>query len=168
MGCDIHLAAEVQNGEAWEVVPPPLEECWTCSGVGLSRNGDPCRSCTSPMWGPNESNIWYIGEPGKARYGWWHDRNYLIFYALAGVRFGDAVTTIAAPRGYPPDISEPAFDFIDQDADGHSHSWLTVGEILSHDWSGATGCVDDFLERMRALEVEANGLPCRVVFCFDN
>lgn len=71
-------------------------------------------------------------------------RNYRLFSALAGVRngygfagidTGDPITPIAEPRGLPADVSAPVkADSDEWDIDGHTHSWLTVGELLLHDW----------------------------------
>ena len=71
-------------------------------------------------------------------------RNYRLFAALAGVRngtgfagcdLGDPIEPIAAPRGLPADVSDEVQAESDEwDIDGHTHSWLTAGELLAHDW----------------------------------
>lgn len=69
------------------------------------------------------------------------ERNYALFSALAGVRNYNSVTPISKPRGLPDD-----FDVIDGDVvkltysdtevwlGDHSHTWLTLEELL--DWDG--------------------------------
>lgn len=39
MGTDIHLSAEVKNPEtgAWEFLPGPTIECWSCDGTGIAQ-----------------------------------------------------------------------------------------------------------------------------------
>jgi hypothetical protein len=71
-------------------------------------------------------------------------RNYRLFAALAGVRngvgfagcdLGDPIEPIADRRGLPDDVSESVKAASDEwDIDGHSHSWLTAGELMAHDW----------------------------------
>lgn len=109
MGCDIHLHVEKQNplGE-WEHVPDPEGADWA----------DPRR--------------------------WYHGRNYNLFailadvrngHGFAGVRTGDGFNPIDNPRGLPDDVSADVRKMSDDwDTDGHSHSWLTVGEVLAYDW----------------------------------
>lgn len=78
------------------------------------------------------------------------DRNYALFSILAGVRngygfagtdTGEEVTPIAEPRGVPHDISLMAAEMWIGD---HSHSWLTLAEIMAFDWTQTAkrrGCV---------------------------
>ena len=111
MGCDIHLYVEKYNEakKVWEFIEPP-------SGWDkfAEENG----------YTPN----WYQG------------RNYNLFAILADVRngvgfagvdTGDSLETIAPPKGTPKDASEDyKAIFEDWGEDGHSHSFLTVREIL--------------------------------------
>lgn len=69
------------------------------------------------------------------------DRNYALFSILAGVRngygfagtdTGDEVTPISEPRGVPDDISPDGAEMWIGD---HSHSWLTLAEIMAYDWT---------------------------------
>ena len=60
------------------------------------------------------------------------NRNYCVFAKMAGVRndAGYGITPIAAPRGLPKDVSElTAFACELYGEDGHSHSFLTSGEV---------------------------------------
>jgi hypothetical protein len=72
-------------------------------------------------------------------------RSYGLFSVLAGVRngvgfagcdMGDAIQPIAEPRGLPTDC-DPRIraQSAQWGADGHSHSWLTVAELMAFDWT---------------------------------
>lgn len=71
---------------------------------------------------------------------WYNDRNYNEFAMLADVRNGRGFAgvekvrgfvPIAEPRGTPTDASEEASKLaIEWAADGHSHSWLTLRELI--------------------------------------
>lgn len=57
-------------------------------------------------------------------------RNYAVFAMLAGVRNRYDLEPISAPRGLPADLrGEEDWEFGD-----HSHSWVTLREVL--DWPG--------------------------------
>lgn len=109
-------------------------------------------------------------------------RSYRLFAFLAGIRNYSAIQPIALPRGMPVDPSSDYFD----DQDRHSHSWLTLSELLAFDYdveiedrrvNGQTlpeghgrretyrtylckGYFDD-LKRLKDAGVD------RIVFCFD-
>jgi len=78
----------------------------------------------------------------------YHDRNYNLFAILADVRNGRGCAgiktsagfnPIAQPKGLPGDISEQVRAESDiWNVDGHSHSWLTLREILDYDWNQKT------------------------------
>lgn len=75
-------------------------------------------------------------------------RNYDLFAMLANVRngtgfagcdTGDGFKPIAMPKGLPADVSRAVKKESDGwGVDGHSHSWLTVAELLAYDWQGQT------------------------------
>ena len=119
MGCDIHLHVERRTDAGWEHVPGHSDE-WA----------DPAN--------------------------WYHQRNYDLFAILADVRngsgfagakIGDGFNPISPPRGLPNDVSDFVRSESDEwDVDGHSHSHLTVAEVLTYDWdqeSVKTGLFDD-------------------------
>jgi hypothetical protein len=58
------------------------------------------------------------------------DRCYDLFARLANVRNDGSITPICEPRGTPKDTSVK----LDDDG-GFSGSWLTLEELLAHDWS---------------------------------
>ena len=83
------------------------------------------------------------------------DRNYNLFammadvrngHGFAGVRTGEGFAPIARPRGLPDDCCLDVMMAAERWAgNGHSHSWLTIAEIMSYDWSQTTtltGIVD--------------------------
>lgn len=147
MGCDIHFHVEKkdENGK-WISA-----DKWTV---------DP--------WGDDDPD--YIDV--KREDSFYHDRNYLLFGILAHVR-DRSVTPISSPRGLPKDVSpEVKKRSDDYGADGHSHSWLTLAELLAYDWDVAmntyaapTSFVRETLPKLQALGSPEN---VRIVFFFDN
>jgi hypothetical protein len=62
-------------------------------------------------------------------------RCYALFAMLANVRNGD-FEPVAPPRGVPADASAEYKAVVDAwDCDGHSHSHLTLAELLAYDWT---------------------------------
>lgn len=118
MGCDIHEYVEVRDANGK----------WRC----LSRF-EPCSD------DPEARRMEEFGAPISI------SRHYRLFAILAGVRngrgfagcdTGDAVTPIAEPRGLPADCDPNVRRQSDAwDVDGHSHSWLSLAEILAFDWT---------------------------------
>lgn len=115
MGCDIHMAVEVdkyggRHNQPWTWRPiTPI--CWACKGEQSD-----CPQCR----GAGVSVL--------------DDRNYCLFAALADVRngtWGVTATPISAPRGLPEDCSirDDAWVFGD-----HSESWLSLAELLAYNW----------------------------------
>ncbi|QXC59358.1 hypothetical protein KSP35_13190 [Aquihabitans sp. G128] len=145
MGCDIHMWVETfGEDDAWAVVRP--------ADVGLEPRG----------WNDDDGFEQYDG-------GWDTGRDYLIFAALAGVRNSYEVEPIASPRGLPGDLSQAvAADAAGWLGDGHSYSWLSLGEVTAYDW-------DRFAERQPAQwlarltdALASVRTPVRLVFWFDN
>lgn len=55
---------------------------------------------------------------------------------FAGVKTGDGFNPISEPRGLPVDVSAVVRSQSDSyGIDGHSHSFLTVAELLAYDWA---------------------------------
>lgn len=129
MGCDIHLYVEKREGPSAPWV-------------------------TADTWEPDEwededgQTFSCMCVPYYSRF--YNGRNYDLFAILADVRngrgfagidTGDGFEPICDPRGLPED----ACDLVKADSkrwgeDGHSHSWLTVAELLAYDWTKATKC----------------------------
>jgi len=123
MGCDIHFRVERYKGGAWVSVD---------------------------KWTKDDGDIPYVS---------WRDeyysvRSYGLFAILADVRNSQslicegerAVTPIDKPRGLPEDVCRLIKQESDSwGSDGHSHSWLTLDELLAFDWTQTakkTGWVD--------------------------
>lgn len=74
------------------------------------------------------------------------DRNYDLFAILAdvrngrgfaGIKTGDGFNYISEPKGLPAGMSQEAQKALSWES-YHSHSWLTLAEILAFDWSQRT------------------------------
>jgi hypothetical protein len=107
-------------------------------------------------------------------------RDYVLFRHLAGVRNYDEcrVEPIAEPRGYPPDVDDVTRSTLeDLTSIQHSHSWLLLGEVRSHDWStepvwaNTRATVERLVARANDLDIYSDGKAdeaVRFVFGFDN
>lgn len=117
MGCDIHLYVEkrVNPSHDWESA-----DKWTTE-----------KGATRPT----------------VDYGdhFYNDRCYSLFamladvrngHGFAGIKTGEGFVPIAIPRGLPQDVSPNlAAECKDYGVDGHSHSYLTLEELLAYDWT---------------------------------
>jgi len=106
----------------------------------------------------------------------YHDRNYNLFAILAdvrngrgfaGVNTGTGFNPIAQPKGLPDDISEQVHaEAVYWHGDGHSHSWLTMREILDYDWNQKT-MLSGLVDAENYETWKRRGYPeswCRAVF----
>jgi hypothetical protein len=131
MGCDIHLVVERRNGNGqWERVLPPPEayDPWLKEQAEKKAGKDSYYS-------------------NRVRYVWYGDRNYNLFAILADVRNDFDFKPIAGPRGLPDDLSAEVVKLTDPSDDDdsndvwlgdHSHSCLTVQELLDYNWDQET------------------------------
>lgn len=88
-----------------------------------------------------ENGSWKVVEDYRP----FQDRNYQLFALLADVRNGSGfagcdtgnhIEPISIPKGLPKDCSAKVqLNSDDWDIDGHSHSWLTLKELLDYDSS---------------------------------
>jgi hypothetical protein len=64
-------------------------------------------------------------------------KNYLLFSVLADVRNSSSmISPISSPKGLPHDVSSPIkVESEEWGADGHSHSYLTLKELLEYDYN---------------------------------
>jgi hypothetical protein len=109
MGCDIHCFVEQKADDRWEQIGDFLSDWY--------EEGD-------KYFG--EERFKYSDSPIDCR-------NYSLFGVLAGVRRD--FTPIADPRGIPEDVSDSiGEDYKGWGCDAHTPSWLTVKELLDHDW----------------------------------
>jgi len=122
MGCDIHFYVEIKKDEKWVSADKWSADPYDCGDledIGIK-------------W----DDRFYTG------------RNYDLFAMLANVRngrgfagvpTGTGFIPIAEPRGLPEDASPEVKAISDRwNGDGHSHSWLTLAELLAYDWNQTT------------------------------
>lgn len=151
MGCDIHCYAEVFVSGAWKKV----DEIFPC-----------------PEWKKASSGKLLCDNPIS-------DRNYSLFGFLADVRNVYNVPVLKGPRGLPEDVSkEVKLLSIEQISDSHSHSWLSLGELLSFDYDckvnggGAYSLRDlvgrEYFSALKILSSLGTRRSVRIVFWFDN
>ena len=118
MGCDIHLYVERRNSGGWI-------------------------SCDT--WEKDNDDNWLSVPYSKQFY---NSRNYDLFailanvrngYGFAGVNTGDGFVPMAEPKGLPDDVTEEVREASDQwGVDGHSHSYFTVADLMTYDWTRTT------------------------------
>ena len=118
MGCDIHLYVERKK---------VIDDEWA----------------SVDEWGPDEDYPECLTVDWRNHF--YRDRNYRLFailadvrngYGFAGCDTGERLIPIAEPRGLPEDVSDlvrAESDYLG--GDGHSHSWLTLAELLTYDWT---------------------------------
>lgn len=125
MGCDIHLFVEKREDGVWR----PSDKL-------VRRNEDDKDDPDGAIAYEDYKALFYSG------------RNYDLFamlasvrngYGFAGVITGAGFTPIAQPKGLPSDVS-PEIEEMSDDwgVDGHSHSHLTLRELLDYDWTQRT------------------------------
>ena len=100
------------------------------------------------------------------------ERDYDLFTALAGVRAcpGSEIKVISQPKGIPSDTSDFVRYLMDS-VDSHSHSWLSLKELLSYDWRENNMWLIQFSHTVISKMVElADGdlNSVRASFAFDN
>lgn len=137
MGCDIHFFVEKKNEKGqWESV-----DVWE-----------------KDEYVENSYEEKLLSVPfGK---GFYEGRNYNLFGLLAGVRRWDIEPPIP-PRGMPEDASPNVKAISDWfGRDGHSHSYMTLAELLDLGWEKGqcedSGFVDEntYVEWQESLENE--------------
>ena len=111
MGCDIHLYTEKKVD---------------------TKNGDDVWFCCDYFMHDEHYVRGYTKEDDLSHVEIYGTRNYVLFGILANVR-SDEYNPIAEPRGLPDDVSDIVKQAaVDWDGDGHTHSWLTAGEIFRY------------------------------------
>lgn len=130
MGCDIHLFVEKRNSLSgkWEAIKgvnePEVEEAKSF----ISRYK--ARGESSDYW---ESRLEEL-QAGTTDFIW-EGRHYLLFEVLAGVRANHDLAPVSPPKGIPEDVSPEGRSLAEYwGINGHSHSWLTAGELNAYDW----------------------------------
>ncbi len=157
MGCDIHFYVEKKIDGVWTLVYPEtlVEIRDEAAEIVEYYKNDPEKQA--------KRQALYNSFPGKwvDSYEEWDEiykqkrssamyvgRNYNLFAILAdvrngrgfaGVKTGEGFNPIADPKGIPEDASVGYRWEADRwEADGHSHSWFTVQELLDYDWNQTT------------------------------
>ena len=121
MGCDIHIWVEKRDTML------PLPEVQELRIVG-QKYPTPWKKVE-----PRFPSEWADGGFTDGPFDW---RQYGMYTFLAGVRNYGQVIPISRPRGLPEDVSEGAREILDMwDGDGHSYSWLLLGELLDFNYN---------------------------------
>lgn len=130
MGCDIHLITQARETAESPWSPVKVDyRCPDCEGTGKVEHKNPeytrCIDCRGT---------------GKAR--GYDRRNYDMFAQLAdvrngrgfaGIKTGEGFIPISKPRGLPEGYAPPDVDDEELWLGDHSHSWLTLAELLAYD-----------------------------------
>ncbi len=143
MGCDIHLTAEYKDPKTkeWKVAHAPIQKCEYCDGTGKD---DDAKSAASEK----DKQCWFCKGKGKRVPDFYEGRNYDDFAILAsvrngrgfaGIKTGGGFNPIAEPRGVPKNATDEYKAEVRRwDCDGHSHSFITLKELLDYDWEQTT------------------------------
>jgi len=153
MGCDIHLYTEKLSYSYRKDL-----EAWRCADIFTL---DP-----DAISGDSEYSRFQIRRV-------YRDRDYTLFACLAGVRNYGNITPIDEPRGLPPDVSDYVRMVADEwGCDGHSHSYLTLGELqdAEPDFTSVprAGMVANETAHSDATLLRYLRDTFRIVFWFDN
>jgi hypothetical protein len=179
MGCDIHFYTERYTSDNDYGGPRDLEDDRNSS---LEVILDERTSERSKRW--VSADKWKLEDAYEDEEPWWdtiseerfyRGRNYYLFSVLAGVR-GDGDKNLGVdehgPKGIPDDASFGFRSVVKQwDGDGHSHSYFTLEELLSINWSdyNQEDWLDDFIvtiDKMKSIDTDPTKVRC--VFFFDN
>lgn len=122
MGCDIHTTWEIRRNGKWKNLDTWEAEEHDGEAVYWNQNGPEI------IEGRNYS---LFGMLANVRNG----------YGFAGVDTGDSLVPIAMPKGSPSDAAPETARFMDSyESDGHSHSYLTLQELLAYDFTRTVKC----------------------------
>jgi len=101
-------------------------------------------------------------EPGKFTHVNLHgERNYSLFTLLAGVRdYSEKTIPVADPKGLPDDISpETKTEAERWEGNGHTHSYLTLGEIKQYQAKKPTITHTGLIDKVQALALDRGITP---------
>jgi hypothetical protein len=138
MGCDIHMCVEVKRN---------------INSVERWVSADHFR--LNPYFDPNDQE-----ESQYALVGLFTDRSYAAFDCLAGVRsYSDDSPRISNPRGVPADASATTLaDIAKWDGDGHSHSYVTLREVIQFNEQKFEREVSGMVDPATAQALDENGV----------
>lgn len=157
MGCDIHAVLESKNDQGewklafersphklwWyeQIIDQDFDYVLTENLIVLDTGGDPYEVLANKLETlSKEQIIVQYGNDPRVRWEWntpscFDDRNYGLFSILAGVRNYDGAPCISDPRGLPSDVTAAVKGESDSwGIDGHSHSWVTLQELVDFRW----------------------------------
>lgn len=143
MGCDIHCFAEMKKNGTWRLVEDKVFPNQPERFEKIKKKLEDLKAKKNPTKEDLEGIQWAESYDEFTNIPY-NSRNYDTFAILANVRnglgfagcdTGNGFNTIAEPKGLPEDASDFVKAESDRwDGDGHSHTWLTVKEILNFDW----------------------------------
>jgi hypothetical protein len=143
MGCDIHLFVEYER-------EMPVKD-----------SPDNTRQWISGDYFMQNPYFEVFDDEGQLEHvPLYRERNYFLFNVLAGVRSHDhSITPISEPKGVPVDscpyIQE---EYESWDSDGHSHSWLTLGELIEYQANNAEIQQAGWLSPKQIEELDKDGI----------
>ncbi len=147
MGADLHCYPEIFKDGKWQVAEPFVLSSWWYDTIidesDVEYPSDEYNDLRKKYESMSEKEI--LEKYGDdERIYWEHpfdrkhtSRNYYFFAVLADIRnYDDFIIPISDPKGLPDNVSPEIKKQSDHDGvDGHSHSWLTLEELESHDWN---------------------------------
>lgn len=131
MGCDIHNIFEYKTDDGtWKAIYIPKSKMLKADEERFAWAKEDCKDQGKPP--PKGALLSYSG------------RNYNLFailadvrngYGFAGVSTGKGFEPLAPNRGIPEDASPEAKELSESwGIDGHSHTWISLKEILDTGW----------------------------------
>ncbi len=124
MGCDIHMRAEVLTETGWKMVSDTFTNDYYDSKRPIDTYNKP--KTYEPYGGRNYDLFAMLADVRNGR-------------GFAGVKTSEGFNPISDPKGVPLDASAEVLDFMDSyGCDGHSHSYLTLSELLAYDFDQIT------------------------------
>lgn len=159
----MHAMAEVRKGKKWgavgDVFPSPYGNL-AKEAEELPRLVSPAeREAVKTTEGYEEWRDTPTSDPIRMR-------NYRVFALLAGVRNWkcpdgkDAVLPIAEPKGVAKDASRTFKKFVkDYGSDGHSHSYLSLDELVRYPWMNQTILFGGFVDADQYKVFKRDGRP---------
>lgn len=166
MGCDIHFFVERFSDELITNGPVDIsEQREERLSTLLGEQKIEPRWISADDWefdDDDDEKIWKCGER------FYSGRNYHLFAILAQVRTWDTSESISEPKGIPDDASYAYKYMCDQwHGDAHSHSYLTLEELLEVDWvSKDLKWFEGTIEKMKSVDHDPKKVRC--CFFFDN
>lgn len=164
MGCDIHLYVEKKK-ESGEWYPLVFKNEYASDDNYLVV----CKKQVVQelsYWDENYDNfspedmIDRIYNLPIVHEGFYTDRSYYVFSILADVRNARGFVPISEPKGLPDDVSPLVKRSSDSwGCDAHSHSYLTLKEIMDYDWFASSPKLRGVMDIMTYTKFKQTGDP---------